>query len=86
MLAVLNRRRPNREPDEERWGAVALLQGGLAEMLAAADVAEKAASVRAEEIRGMCPQHLTVIALFGDVASVEAAINAVRNRTREVGA
>lgn len=57
--------------------AIGLVQGKLAEMVVAADIAEKAADVRVEEIRGVCPQHFVMIALFGDTASVETALNSL---------
>jgi microcompartment protein CcmL/EutN len=57
---------------------VGLVQGQLAEMLMAADIAEKAAQVAVEEVRGICPQHITMIAVFGDIAAVEAALKAIQ--------
>ncbi|MDN5280702.1 MAG: hypothetical protein PWR01_4667 [Clostridiales bacterium] len=57
--------------------AVGLIQGPVASILAAADVAEKAAAVQVAEIRGVCPTHMTVIAVYGDTSAVEAALRAV---------
>ena len=59
-------------------GAVGLVQGALADMIMAADVAEKAAQVEVEEIRGVCPQHVTLIGIFGEIADVDTALKAVR--------
>jgi hypothetical protein len=72
-----------RAADRERLlsgnpGAVGLVQGQLADMIAATDLAEKAAEVWVEEIRGICPQHFTMIAILGDIAEVGAALDAVR--------
>jgi microcompartment protein CcmL/EutN len=50
-------------------------------MIAATDVAEKAAEVWVEEIRGICPQHFTMIAILGDIAEVGTALEAVRKRS-----
>lgn len=60
-----------------KWDAVGLVQGPLADIFAAADLAEKTANVVVEEIRGVCPQHMTMIAIFGDTASVETALKAI---------
>lgn len=57
--------------------AIGLIQGQVASILAAADIAEKAAAVQVAEIRGVCPTHMTVIAVYGDTSAVEAALKAV---------
>jgi ethanolamine utilization microcompartment shell protein EutS len=67
------------------WDAVGLVQGHLADIFAAADIAEKTASVIVEEIRGICPMHMTMIAIFGDTASVETALRAIIERSEEGG-
>ena len=46
-------------------------------MVAAMDVAEKAANVRVFDLRGLCPQHLTMIGILGDIADVKASIQAI---------
>lgn len=61
----------------ETPGGIGLVQGALADMIAAADMAEKAADVRVEEIRGICPQHFTMIAIFGEIADVDSALKAI---------
>ena len=60
--------------DMSGFDAGGLVQGRLIDMIVAADIAEKAAGVFVEDIRGSCPQNLIVIAIFGDTAAVEAAI------------
>ena len=57
--------------------AVGLVQGKLVDMIAAADVAEKAGNVRVFDLRGLCPQHITMIGIFGDIADVKASIEAI---------
>lgn len=47
-------------------------------MIAAADIAEKAAGVTVEDIRGNCPQNMVLLAIFGDTASVKAAIEKIK--------
>ncbi|MBC7328573.1 BMC domain-containing protein [bacterium] len=61
-----------------KWDAIGLVQGPLADIFAAADIAEKTANVIVEEIRGICPQHMTMIAIFGDTASVETALKKIQ--------
>ncbi len=63
-----------------KWDAVGLVQGPLADIFACADLAEKTANVVVEEIRGICPQHMTMIAIFGDTASVETALKRILER------
>lgn len=57
--------------------AVGLVQGRLVDMIYAADVAEKTADVQVYDLKGACPQHLTMIGIFGDIAAVKAALEAV---------
>ena len=54
-----------------------LVQGKVVDMIAAADVAEKAASVRVFDLKGICPQHITMIGIFGDIADVKASMAAI---------
>jgi microcompartment protein CcmL/EutN len=63
----------------KKWGAVVLIQTQLADLFMMADAAEKNANVLVMEIRGICPQHFSMIAIFGDTASVEAALEAARS-------
>jgi hypothetical protein len=65
------------------YDAVGLVQGRLIDMVFAADIAEKAAGVVVEDIKGHCPQNLIMIAIFGDTASVEAAIKDVQYKLKE---
>lgn len=78
-MAILARRSTG-QPDvvPKTPGAVGLVQGALAEMITAADIAEKEAAVQVEEIRGVCPQHITMIAIYGDIAAVDCAITAIK--------
>ncbi len=58
--------------------AVGLIQGPLGSIIAAMDVAEKTADVEVAEINGTCPQHIVLIAIMGDTASVNASMEAVK--------
>lgn len=78
-MGILARRRTGTGSEASASpGAVGLVQGALADMIMAADVAEKAAQVEVEEIRGICPQHVTLIGIFGEIADVDTALKAVR--------
>ncbi len=78
VVEMLRRRSSEKSFFEDRaWDTVGLVQGRLSEMLVATDIAEKSANVKVEEIRGVCPQHFTMIAIFGDTSSVNEALNSV---------
>ncbi|MGB9804460.1 MAG: BMC domain-containing protein [Desulfofundulus sp.] len=79
VLRIIAARRPGQDrPSLDRAGAIALIQGQLADILLAADLAEKAAAVEVDEVRGSCPQHMTMIAVWGDTAAVQEAVEAVK--------
>jgi ethanolamine utilization microcompartment shell protein EutL len=61
------------------FSAVGLVQGRLVDMVYAADIAEKAANVQVFDLKGTCPQHLTMIGIFGEVAAVRTALDAVQS-------
>ena len=62
---------------EVPFTAVGLVQGKVVDMIAAADVAEKAGNVLVYDLKGICPQHITMIGIFGDIADVESAMDAI---------
>lgn len=70
----------NQDPDTYHCEAVGLVQGPLADIIAAGDVAEKTSGVLVEEIQGICPQHFTMIALFGDTSAVAVALIAIEEK------
>ena len=84
-IEMLNRRKSLTQTNEEskQYDTIGLVQGKLIDMVAAADLAEKAANVEVEEIRGVCPQHFALLALYGDTTSVEAAIKVIQNHLQE---
>lgn len=67
----------------ENVDAVGLVQGKLIDMIVASDIAEKAVGVTVEDIKGSCPQNMILLAIFGDTASVEAAITQIKNKLEE---
>ncbi|MBU1105825.1 MAG: BMC domain-containing protein [Candidatus Riflebacteria bacterium] len=81
--AILENRRATSSHFEEYKtppDAVGLIQGTVAAILAASDIAEKAAAVQVAEIRGVCPSQVTLIAVYGDTSAVEAALHAVQDQ------
>lgn len=80
-IEMLNRRRSLIQPNQEskQYDSIGLVQGKLIDIVVAADIAEKAANVEVEEIRGVCPQHFVLLALYGDTASVESAVKAIQD-------
>lgn len=84
--SILEQRRVKSKTFEEYVNvpdAVGLIQGQVASILAASDIAEKSASVQVAEIKGVCPTHMTLIALYGDTSAVEAALFAVEEQVDE---
>ena len=61
------------------FSAVGLVQGRVVDMIYASDIAEKAAKVHVFDLKGTCPQHLTMIGIFGEVEAVRTALNAIRD-------
>ena len=60
------------------FSAVGLVQGRLCDMVFAADVAEKAAKVQVFDLKGTCPQHLTMIGIFGEIEAVRTCLDTIR--------
>lgn len=63
--------------------AIGLVQGRMIDMVCACDLAEKATNVDAYDVRGVCPQHMTLLALFGDTGSVEQALKEIERKLKE---
>lgn len=80
-LDILKRRVGSGVSSElDRVDAVGLVQGKMIEMICAADVAEKAVGVTVADVKGSCPQNMILIAIFGDTAAVEAAMQEIKGR------
>lgn len=77
MDIIMRRKGSKDDFSQERFDAVGLVQGKMIEMIVAADIAEKSAGVVVEELRGSCPQNMILLAIFGDTASVEDAIEKI---------
>lgn len=85
--AILARKVGDRQLGErilaDEFTAVGLYQADVVSMIVASDVAEKTSEVAVSELHGSCPQHITTLAVFGDITSVEAAIAAIERRLRK---
>lgn len=55
----------------------------MIDMVCAADIAEKAVGVQVFDVKGICPQHMTLLAVFGDTASVSNALAEIENKLKE---
>lgn len=82
LQMLLNHVRPSdrKELENVRWGAVGLIQARLIHLYWAADIAEKASNIRTALVMGNCPQHIQVLAIFGQQAAVQAALDSVKQR------
>lgn len=63
--------------------AIGICQGTVLEVMVAGDIAEKAADVYACELNGSCPQHITCLAVVGDISAVDAAISSIEKSLLE---
>ena len=82
IMAMLSRRMNvelRKELDNKRFDCVAFIQADLPSLFYFADIAQKAGSVLVFELNGSCPQHISTLALLGDIGSVNAAVNAINN-------
>ncbi|MEF2824691.1 MAG: BMC domain-containing protein [Peptococcaceae bacterium] len=78
---LLRRKGSNQTVMPECMDAIGLVQGKIIDMIVASDIAEKAVGVTVEDIKGSCPQNMVLLALFGDTASVESALQQIRAAT-----
>lgn len=80
VLEMLTRRMPaacRKQIEEMRVDAVGLVQANIVNVLYFSDIAQKAAAVYPVELNGSCPQHIVGLAVFGEVAAVETAMQAI---------
>lgn len=86
-IDILMRRRGGgaRKQSPRGVDAIGLVQGRMIEMLVAADIAEKATGVTVEDIKGSCPQNMILLAIMGDTASVEEAMQKIERQMKKRG-
>ena len=63
---------------DSQWGAVGLVQAKLIDLYWAADIAEKASTVRTALVMGNCPQHIQMLAIFGKQMAVQTALDKIQ--------
>ena len=61
-----------------QWGAVGLVQARIIDLYWAADLAEKASTVRTALVMGNCPQHIQMLAIFGKHMAVSTALDKIQ--------
>ncbi|MDP6100157.1 MAG: hypothetical protein QGH66_01870 [Dehalococcoidia bacterium] len=66
--------------DGFQFDTIGLIQGYVIEMLAASDVVGKAAPVQVAEVLGLCPQHFSLLGVFGTSEAVDTAMSAVEQQ------
>ncbi len=82
IVAMLKRRMPGEfrsRLDLLRIDAIGLLMVPVPDLYFYADLASKSANVVVSEIFGSCPQHITTLAIFGEVAAVNEAMRMIEN-------
>lgn len=82
IVAMLKRRMPGEfrsRLDLLRIDAIGLLMLPVPDLYFYADLASKSANVVVSEIFGNCPQHITTLAIFGEVAAVNEAMRMIEN-------
>lgn len=81
-LAMLKRRIPSEARSRlvgVRIDAIGLIMLPVPDLYFYADQASKSAHVVVSEIFGSCPQHITTLAIFGEVAAVNEALARIEN-------
>ncbi len=79
-LAMLKRRMPSESRNRlemVRIDAIGLIMLPVPDLYFYADQASKSAHVAVSEIVGSCPQHVTTLAIFGEVAAVNEAMRTI---------
>ena len=80
VLQMLQRRMPPHGRAfvrDHSIGAVGLVQSNITDLFFFSDVAMKAADVFTVEIYGTCPQHVTSLAVMGELSAVRTAMDAI---------
>jgi ethanolamine utilization microcompartment shell protein EutS len=62
-----------------RIDAIGLIMLPIPDLYYCADLASKCADVAVTEITGTCPQHVTALAVFGEVSAVNEAMRTIED-------
>lgn len=82
IVAMLKRRMPGEfrnRLDLIRVDAIGLVMLPVPDLYFYADAASKSAHVVVSEIFGSCPQHITTLAIFGEVSAVNEAMRVIED-------
>lgn len=82
IVTMLKRRMPSEARnrlDMVRIDAIGLVMLPIPDLYFYADQASKSAHVTVSEIFGSCPQHITTLAIFGEVAAVHEAMRVIED-------
>jgi len=80
ILDMLKKRTPNDARtllNQFHVDAVGLMMVSIPDLYFYADVASKSANVVVSEVFGSCPQHITTLAIFGEISAVNVAMQAI---------
>ncbi|MBK5252945.1 MAG: BMC domain protein [Peptostreptococcaceae bacterium] len=64
------------------YDTIGLVQGPMIDMICASDVAQKATGVMVYDVKGICPQHMVLLAIFGSTSSVEDALSIMDDKLK----
>jgi len=82
ILSMLKRRMSSESRDRlemVRIDAIGLIMLPIPDLYFFADQASKSAHVAVSEIFGSCPQHITTLGIFGEVAAVNEAMRIIED-------
>jgi ethanolamine utilization microcompartment shell protein EutL len=82
IVAMIKRRMPGEfrsRLDLIRIDAIGMIMLPVPDLYFYADAASKSANVVVSEIFGSCPQHITTLAIFGEVAAVNEAMRIIED-------
>lgn len=68
-----------KQVEQSQFNSVALFNTSVPNVYYFADIAKKAGNVIVADVSGTCPQHVTALALFGDISAVSIAVKAIEN-------
>lgn len=80
--AMILRRLPidvKKEIEDKTFASIALVDANVPSVFYYADIAAKSGDVFTAEMRGTCPDHITTLAIFGDISAVAIAVKAICN-------
>ena len=83
VVEMITRKLPpevRKKVSEIKFNSIGLVNAAVPLVFYYADLAVKAADVFVSEINGTCPQHITTLAVFGDIAAVKTAMDAIETK------